>query len=179
MRFLTKQTIAGISAGFLAALLSLSSCAPKSGCDTLVCQNGGTCAADFCSCPTGYDGAQCENLITERYIGTYVGWTRPREGQPTHDDTVDVYKNEKGILSLSVVRRRAPNTIFEGILDAKNDMLSVAEITGDNNTRTVVSITMVAPNILTEKRTLKMFVVDYKDSEKTNTLEFNGTWIGR
>lgn len=179
MRFLTKQTIAGISAGFLAALLSLSSCAPKSGCDTLVCQNGGTCAADFCSCPTGFDGPQCENLITDRYIGTYAGWTRPRDGQPTHYDTVDLYKNEKDILSMSVVRRRAPNTIFDGMLDAKNDQLLIADITGENNTRTVVNVTMVSPNVITEKRTLKMFVVDYKDNAKINTLEFNGTWIGR
>lgn len=177
MRFLTKQTIAGISAGLLSALLSLSSCAPKSGCDTLVCQNGGTCAADFCSCPTGFDGPQCENLITDRYIGTYAGFTRPRDGQPTHVDTVDLYKNEKGILSMSVVRRRDPSTIFTGLLDYQNDQLAIDDLIGENNTRTVVSVTMVSPNVLSEKRTLKMFVVDYKDNEKQNTLEFNGTWI--
>jgi hypothetical protein len=179
MRFLTKQTIAGISAGFLAALLSLSSCAPKSGCDTLVCQNGGTCASDFCSCPTGFDGAQCENLITDRYIGTYAGWTRPRDGQPQHRDTVDLYKNEKGILEMSVVRRREPNTIYLGTLDAQNDQLNISEIISENNKRTVVSVTMVAPNVLTAARTLKMFVVDYQDGSRVNTLEFNGEWIGR
>ncbi|GAA4459194.1 MAG: calcium-binding EGF-like domain-containing protein [Chitinophagaceae bacterium] len=179
MRFSMKQTLAGITAGVLTALLSLSSCAPKSSCDTLVCQNGGTCAADFCSCPTGYDGPQCQNLITERYIGTYAGFTRPRDGQATHLDTVDLYKNDKGILSLSAVRRRAADTIYTGMLDYKNDQLLVDDIYSNDNKKSVITITMVAPGVTTEARTLKMTVVDYQNSSKVNTLEFNGTWISR
>ncbi len=45
----------------------------KDECKDVVCKNGGTCTAGVCSCPTGYEGTNCETLSRAKFIGTYVG----------------------------------------------------------------------------------------------------------
>jgi hypothetical protein len=44
-------------------------------CLDLKCQNGGSCAENFCRCPTGFEGAECEFRTVDRLLGTYVGFT--------------------------------------------------------------------------------------------------------
>ncbi len=45
----------------------------KDECKDVVCKNGGTCVAGVCSCPTGYEGTNCETLSRDKFVGTYVG----------------------------------------------------------------------------------------------------------
>jgi hypothetical protein len=50
---------------FSAILLCIiSSCNSDSSnsCDTVVCQNGGTCDDGSCECPTGFSGTNCETV---------------------------------------------------------------------------------------------------------------------
>lgn len=155
----------------------MNSCAPKNSCDTLVCQNGGTCAADFCNCPTGYDGPECQNKITDRYVGTYAGFTDPRNGQPTHLDTVDVYNNGDP-LKMSVVRRRRYDAIYNGVLDNKTNTIIIADVVNES-ARSVVNVTIKAPTSVSEKRTLNMNVVDYNNGTKTGDLTFNGVLVNQ
>lgn len=45
----------------------------KDECKDVTCQNGGTCSAGVCSCPTGYEGTNCETKSRDKFVGTYVG----------------------------------------------------------------------------------------------------------
>ena len=43
------------------------------GCDTVTCENWGTCYKGKCTCPSGFDGMSCEIALAEKFIDT--GWT--------------------------------------------------------------------------------------------------------
>lgn len=45
----------------------------KDECKDVVCQNGGTCVSGTCTCPTGYEGTNCEILSRDKFVGKYVG----------------------------------------------------------------------------------------------------------
>ena len=55
--------------GFIAVTYT-SGCKKK--CGSVTCQNGGTCANDTCSCPTGYSGTSCETSWSTQYLGGYT-----------------------------------------------------------------------------------------------------------
>lgn len=42
-------------------------------CKDVVCQHGGTCTDGSCTCPSGYEGANCQTLSRDKFIGVYVG----------------------------------------------------------------------------------------------------------
>lgn len=177
MQFLKKIFLSTASVLSLSAGLFLSSCAPKNSCDTLVCKNGGTCAADFCNCPTGFDGPECQNKITDRYIGTYAGFTGPRSGQPTHKDTVDVYTSSNP-MTLSVVRRRRYDAIYTGILDNKNNTIIINDVVTPAMT-SVVNVTIKAPTSVSTKRTLNMNIEDYVNGVRVERFVFDGELIAQ
>lgn len=168
---IAAATLFSVTAGLL-----FSSCSTKSGCDTLQCQNGGTCASDFCNCPAGYDGPQCENKITNRYIGTYAGYTQPTGGQPAHVDTVDVYVSQEP-LTLSVVRRRFPDMIFTGTLQSKNNTVVIPDMVSGDITR-VINFTMKLPTqLLDSMNTCNLSVLEYTNGKKTADIQFDGVQI--
>lgn len=175
MQFLKKIFLSTASICAVTTAMLMNSCTPKNSCDTLVCQNGGTCAADFCSCPTGFDGPECQNKITDRYIGTYAGYTNPRNGQPTHLDTVDVYTSSDP-LTMSVVRRRRFDAIYTGILDAKTNSIVISDII-NGNANTKVSVSIKAPTSVSTKRTLNLYILEYENGNKIGELDFNGELI--
>jgi hypothetical protein len=43
----------------------------KDDCKDVVCQNGGTCSGGSCTCPSGYEGANCEIASSLKFVGTY------------------------------------------------------------------------------------------------------------
>jgi hypothetical protein len=185
MQFLKKIILSTASIFTVSAALFLSSCAPKNSCDTLVCKNGGTCAADFCNCPTGFDGPECQNKITDRYIGTYAGLTNPRNGQPFHKDTVDVYASSNPMtlsvvnpMTLSVVRRRRNDAIYTGILDNKNNTIMINDVVTTAMT-SIVNVTIKAPTSVSPKRTIIMNVEDYVNGIRTENLVFNGELVAQ
>jgi len=45
----------------------------KDECKDVVCQNGGTCSGGTCTCPTGYEGTNCETKSRDKFVGTYNG----------------------------------------------------------------------------------------------------------
>lgn len=44
-------------------------------CLDLRCQNGGSCAENYCRCPSGYEGTECEFRTADRLLGTFIGQT--------------------------------------------------------------------------------------------------------
>lgn len=42
-------------------------------CKDVVCNNGGTCISGTCSCPTGFEGNNCETRTRDKFVGTWGG----------------------------------------------------------------------------------------------------------
>ena len=74
-------TIGGFSA------ITYTSCT-KDECKDVVCQNGGTCVSGNCSCPTGYEGSNCQSLSTAKFIKT---WTAPADRNVSSGVTLNPY----------------------------------------------------------------------------------------
>ena len=81
----------------VSSTLLYTSC-EKDSCVDLSCQNGGTCADNFCRCKTGYEGAECEIKLTSRFIGRWSGLYRcsiesVRDSlSPTLRDTLTIFQ---------------------------------------------------------------------------------------
>ena len=55
-----------LTVGTFSAVL-YTSCT-KDACKGVTCQNGGTCSGGTCTCPTGYEGANCETASRDKII---------------------------------------------------------------------------------------------------------------
>lgn len=92
--------------------LFIASC-EKDSCTTLKCRNGGTCADNFCRCPTGYEGAECEIKTAQKFIGKWPGLVRCNAEfnkdslGPTYADTLTIFM-AKEPNRLGLVRYRSP-----------------------------------------------------------------------
>ena len=67
----------------------------KDECEDVVCNNGGTCISGSCSCPSGYEGNQCETQSRDKFIGTYTGTETCTIG--TDNYTITLAPNSDGI----------------------------------------------------------------------------------
>ncbi len=103
---------------FFGILVSLiyTSC-EKNICDGVTCQHGGSCANGLCTCPTGYEGAQCQTLVTDRYVGTYVGYTTC-DNLAEVLDTVTVAKDKAGILNVTMDMRSVRPKLLRGYVSS-------------------------------------------------------------
>lgn len=61
-------------------------------CNSVVCQNGGTCFKGSCTCPAAFEGDFCETKSTSRYIGNWeVTEEITGSSQPSRIGTIQVY----------------------------------------------------------------------------------------
>lgn len=49
-------------------------------CKTIACANGGVCNDGACTCPSGYEGSNCEKVARDKFIGN---WTVFEKGSIT------------------------------------------------------------------------------------------------
>ncbi len=134
---------------FLAGILITvfySSC-EKDPCTDQHCQHGGSCGNGICTCPVGYDGAQCENWTQGRFIGVYAGFTTCNNGAAIID-TAFVLPDFGGNLNVKFVLHSDPLDTLHGhvglnqavwtiFLPATNDSLyqKSYNVTLQSNTR--------------------------------------------
>lgn len=113
----------------------------KDSCNDLRCRNGGSCAEGFCRCPDGYEGAECEILIGNKFVGQYLGHVDCGESPVV--DTVDVWMSEAP-KTLKIVQHSRITDTLEGVADG--DFLVVPEV-NDGSYRKTVNITVDAKRI--------------------------------
>ncbi len=63
--------LSALSAIAAFATVTYSSC-ESDPCKAIVCANGGVCNDGSCTCPSGYEGTQCETVMRDKFIGVYV-----------------------------------------------------------------------------------------------------------
>lgn len=96
-----------------------SSCQNDS-CLDLNCKNGGTCADNFCRCPSGFDGPQCENKSADKFLGIYKGLSQCSDNITKIDSVWINFVDEPNYVSL--VRSQDPNQVFYGNV-VKNELI--------------------------------------------------------
>ena len=117
-----KKPLLTIAAIFgLTATAFLTSC-EKDSCVELQCKNGGSCAEGFCRCPSGYEGAECENRLADRFVGMYVGTTTCGTS-PRLADTVRVWLGD-GPDKLKLVRSGRSTDELSGTVNANKINIS-------------------------------------------------------
>lgn len=104
--------------------LTISSCEQDS-CTTLNCINGGQCTEGVCQCPDGYEGAECETAVADKYVGVYEGTVRCNYNDlmfPITPDTVRIDLVQRpSIVKLEVKGGNTSLQNFNGkVVDGKN-----------------------------------------------------------
>jgi hypothetical protein len=51
-------------------------------CKSIVCANNGVCNDGACTCPSGYEGSNCETVARSKYVGN---WTVNEKGSVTNE----------------------------------------------------------------------------------------------
>jgi hypothetical protein len=98
-------------------------------CTQLSCKNGSTCTEGYCRCPTGYEGAECETKISDKFVGMYIGYNHC-DDYPALNDTMDVYQvAEPNVLEFKL-RHNNSAEIFRGVADANRIVVEDVEING-------------------------------------------------
>jgi len=67
------KTIMLSALGAIAAFATVTYSSCKSDpCKAIVCANGGVCNDGSCTCPSGYEGTQCETVMRDKFKGVFV-----------------------------------------------------------------------------------------------------------
>lgn len=85
-----KLTLLSAIAFFAITTTVLYTACTVDACMELKCKNGGACINGYCNCPSGYEGAQCDQQSYTRFVGTYAG-TNSCDQNPAIFDTAVVF----------------------------------------------------------------------------------------
>ncbi len=95
------KTIILSALGAIAAFsaITYSSC-NNDKCKAIACAYGGVCKDGNCVCPSGYEGAQCETITRDKYVGV---WTVFEKGTVTQSNSYDVtFKYGVGMTDMQI-----------------------------------------------------------------------------
>ena len=67
---LKKLNILVLFIGMLGMVTFMTSCEEEDPCETVTCENGGTCIDGTCDCPDGYEGDDCSLEWVTKFLGT-------------------------------------------------------------------------------------------------------------
>ena len=72
--------ITSIASFVLLSLALVQTSCVKNPCKNIECRNNGTCREGVCSCVSGYEGAFCQSQLSDKFIGTWIGYVRLNGG---------------------------------------------------------------------------------------------------
>lgn len=145
----------------VASTVTYTSC-EKDSCNDLKCKNGGSCAEGFCRCKTGYEGAECELKIADRFLGTYVGYNHCNS-DPALVDTLDVFlKSEPNVLEFA--RRSDVSSRYSGV--ASGYYIVVDDIVSGSDRTHVTAVVDIAE--------MTVHVEKYQGATRKSVCDFVG-----
>lgn len=137
MKFWKHSLIAICSFLSIATVVTYSSCTTDS-CKALKCRNGGTCADEFCRCPDGWEGTQCELFTRNKYVGKYHGITKINNEPVIQDSAymVDETGTQLGVLFNLYSRKPHIKDALSGVVN-KEGQFTV------NNPDQTITVTLI------------------------------------
>lgn len=87
MKKLKTILLAGVLTAGVFSSAVFTSC-NSDACADVVCSNGGACVDGTCACPTGFEGAKCETLSRDKFIGVFNGNETCTQGTDTYAVTI-------------------------------------------------------------------------------------------
>jgi hypothetical protein len=155
MKFWKHSLLAATVFMTIASTVTYTSCKHDS-CKALMCRNGGTCADEFCRCPIGYEGTQCEIISRNKFLGYYKGNTQVN-GLPVTGDAATVEPDHKNvsITSLKVTILSRTPEVISGVIDATG-----REVIVQDTENRKVTWKMVADN------RIEILIEEMKNGEK-------------
>jgi len=105
----------------------------KNVCDGVYCQNGAACNSGVCNCPTGYEGAQCEIVSRDRYLGGYAGSTTCDNLAPVIDSAW-ITPTNLGLLYVDVRLKSIAPKILRGYISSNVSTYRIIVINNDSTT---------------------------------------------
>ncbi len=152
----------------------------KNACDGITCYNGGSCGHGKCTCPAGYEDAQCGTKSITRYLGTYAGFTTCNSGAATID-TVIVTPSHRGILSLDVYFKSIYPKVLEGYVRSNESTYSIIITNNYSSKAGSIDYLRVFDITLQSDKSLKLhqYERDYTLAVDTvqNSCQFVGTKV--
>lgn len=142
----------------IATAVTYTSCTHDS-CKAVMCRNGGTCADEFCRCPHGYEGSQCEIISRNKFLGTYEGQTQINGGPVMRDAAiVEVFHEQTSNTALKVtILTRSPEIIVgrvtpdgkEVIVEATEDKIVTWKMVSENRIEILIEETVNGKKTIT------------------------------
>ena len=87
----------------LSALATLNqSCSKDDPCDSITCENGGTCNDGTCDCAAGYEGTNCDTEVRAKFIGSYSGSDACSNSGATGSFTTTIATSTTGVNSIEI-----------------------------------------------------------------------------
>jgi hypothetical protein len=87
MKKLKTILLAGVLTAGVFSTAVFTSC-NSDACADVVCSNGGSCVDGTCACPTGFEGAKCETLSRDKFIGVFNGTEQCNQGSDAYAITI-------------------------------------------------------------------------------------------
>ncbi len=100
----------------IAGIVTYSSC-EKDACTNVSCQHGGSCNNGACKCPTGYDDPTCGTRTTDRFAGTYAGFTTCNNSAQVIDTLFILGNVPHQFLSVQVTQKTHNTDVLFGVVN--------------------------------------------------------------
>ena len=142
----------------------------KDACKGVTCQNGGTCSGGTCTCPTGYEGTNCETKSRDKIIKIWSA----SDAQVSPSVTLPTYTSSiaAGTAVTDLKISSFSNTFFTHDVTAtlSGNSITIGQQTPDNDTFSVSGTGTYDP-------TTKKITWSYAITNPRNvTLNYSGTW---
>lgn len=168
-----------MTASLLSAIVGvavLTSC-EKNSCDGVTCLNGGSCGSGVCTCPSGFEGAQCETKSITRYLGVYGGYTTCNNGAPTID-TVKVVPANRGPLTVDVYFQSIEPKVLQGYVSSNESTYSIVVTNNDSSKAGSLEYLRVFTITLQADRSLKLHKYERNYTNEIDTFSYSCEFLG-